>query len=210
MSKALEQAEQMETGLESAPLDEAQALRMQLYMLLAQMLRGEPGEPLLEQLRRIEAQPDDDSPMVQAWAELRLAADMANNTDLADEYYQLFIGLGRGELVPFGSWYLTGFLMEKPLAKLRQDLQALGYEREESVHEPEDHAAALFEVMAMMLSEDIAYEQQKEFYQQHIASWMSRFMQDLMVAESAGFYRSVGQLGKQFLDIEDTYFSMMT
>lgn len=210
MSKAQEQTKEVEANPEFAQLEEEQTLRMQLYMLLAQMLRAEPNEQLLAQLQQIEAQPDDASPMVKAWAEIRLAAEMADRESLEDEYYQLFIGLGRGELVPFASWYLTGFLMEKPLAKLRQDLQALGYEREESVHEPEDHAAALFEVMAMMLADGIGYDQQKEFFQQHIASWMGRFMDELMVAKSARFYRSVGQLGKQFMDVEEIYFSMMT
>lgn len=210
MSKAQEQRKEVEANPEFAQLEEEQSLRMQLYMLLAQMLRAEPNEALLGQLQQIEAQPDDASPMVQAWVEIRLAAEMADRESLEDEYYKLFIGLGRGELVPFASWYLTGFLMERPLAKLRQDLQALGYERDESVHEPEDHAAALFEVMAMMLNDGIAYEQQKEFFAQHIGPWMGRFMDELMVAESARFYRSVGQLGKQFMDIEETYFSMMT
>lgn len=208
MSKALEQTKEVAPEFDS--LEEEQALRMQLYMLLAQMLRAEPNEALLGQLQQIEAQADDASPMVKAWAEIRLASEMTDRESLEDEYYQLFIGLGRGELVPFASWYLTGFLMEKPLAKLRQDLQAMGYEREASVHEPEDHAAALFEVMAMMLQDGMAYEQQKEFFQQHIGSWMGRFMDELMVAKSARFYRSVGQLGKQFMDIEETYFSMMT
>ncbi|MBD3609411.1 MAG: molecular chaperone TorD family protein [Gammaproteobacteria bacterium] len=209
MNNALEQSREEEISAEMAQ-EEEQALRMQLYMLLAQMLRAEPDESLLNQLRQIEAQPDDASPMVKAWAELRMAADMAKTDELADEYHQLFIGIGRGELVPFASWYLTGFLMEKPLAKLRQDLQILGYEREDSVHEPEDHAAALFEVMAMMLQEGIGYDQQKDFFQQHIGSWIGRFMEDLMVADAARFYRSVGQLGKQFMDIEEAYFSMMT
>ncbi|MDH5361106.1 MAG: molecular chaperone TorD family protein [Gammaproteobacteria bacterium] len=208
MSKALEQTNQIDTDL--AQQEEEQALRIQLYMLLAQMLRAEPDEMLLGQLQQIEAQADDALPMVKAWAEIRLAAQMTDRESLEDEYYKLFIGLGRGELVPFASWYLTGFLMERPLAKLRQDLQVLGYEREESVHEPEDHAAALFEVMAMMLAEGVDYEQQKVFFAQHIGSWMGRFMDELMLAESAHFYRSVGQLGKQFIDIEESYFSMMT
>jgi len=205
MNKALEQPQ----TLGMAAQDEEQVLRMQLYMLLANLLRQAPDETLLEQLRQIQAQEDGGTAMVKAWAELRLAAEMSTSGPLEDEYYELFIGLGRGELVPFASWYLTGFLMEKPLARLRENLAVLGYEREASVHEPEDHAAALFEVMAMLLQDGREYERQKEFYRHHIAPWMGRFMDDLMVANGAHFYRSVGQLGKQFMEIEDAYFSMM-
>lgn len=206
MNSVLEDTQSMSAASE----DEEQLLRMQMYMLLARLLRQAPDESLLSELRQIRVQEDADASMVKAWAELRLAAEMSGGVPLEDEYFQLFIGLGRGELVPFGSWYLTGFLMERPLARLRQDLMALGYERDASVHEPEDHAAALFEVMAMMLQDGIEHERQQAFYQQHIAPWMARFMNDLMVADSASFYRSVGQLGKQFMEIEDTYFSMMT
>jgi TorA maturation chaperone TorD len=206
MNKALEEPQ----TLSMAAQDEEQVLRMQVYMLLANLLRQAPDEFLLEQLRQIQAQEDGETAMVKAWAELRLAAEMSASEPLEDEYYELFIGLGRGELVPFASWYLTGFLMEKPLARLREELMVLGYERDASVLEPEDHAAALFEVMAMMLQDGIDHERQKEFYLHHIAPWMGRFMDDLMVANSARFYRSVGQLGKQFMDIEDAYFSMLT
>ena len=58
------------------------------------------------------------------------------------EYNDLFIGMGRGELLPYASYYLTGFLNEKPLAKLRNDMTELGIKRQEGTKEPEDHAGA--------------------------------------------------------------------
>jgi len=85
--------------------------------------------------------------MAAAWPLLKLAAQKATPIAVAEEYQELFIGIGRGDVVPYGSWYLTGSLMEMPLAHLRSDLKQLGYERNESVKEPEDHIAALLEVM---------------------------------------------------------------
>ena len=189
--------------------DPEQQLRMQIYLLLSGLLKSAPDMDLLILLRHIDSEQDSGSAMVNAWAELKLAADMAEPGDVEDEYHQLFIGLGRGELVPFGSWYQTGFLMEKPLAKLRADLAYLGYERDESVHEPEDHVAALCDVMAMMIQDGAGFAQQQDFFTQHMEPWLVRFFRDLQAAEAARFYRSVGQLGESFLDIEQQYFSMM-
>ncbi|MCK5396298.1 MAG: molecular chaperone TorD family protein, partial [Gammaproteobacteria bacterium] len=119
--------------------DESQQIRASSYALLAALLANPPGDELLAQLQSIEAEKDDPKDIVNAWSMLGLAAQRNHAKSVADEYHALFIGIGRGELVPFASWYLTGFLMEKPLAHLRQRLAELGYERQEYVNEPEDH-----------------------------------------------------------------------
>jgi TorA maturation chaperone TorD len=108
--------------------------------------------------------------------------------------------VGRGELMPYGSWYLTGFLMEQPLARLRGELSELGFARRDGVKEPEDHAAALCDVMAMISTgEDAAsLDVQTGFFSRHIAPWMGRFFRDMQQAPSARFYRAVGQLGEQY------------
>ncbi len=130
-------------------------------------------------------------------------------TALDDEYHRLFIGLGRGELVPYGSWYQTGFLMETPLAVLRRDLVALGFERQPGVREPEDHVAALCEVMyALAMEPGMDLERQRDFFQAHIESWIERFCADLESAESAVFYRAVARLGMAFFDLERRYLAM--
>jgi TorA maturation chaperone TorD len=123
----------------------------------------------------------------------------------------LFIGLGRGELVPYGSWYVTGFLMERPLAELRVDLKRLGMERQEDVHEPEDHVAALCETMSLLVlsGDEAPFDEQREFFSKHLAPWIGRFFGDLAAAPSAHFYRSVGLLGERFMEVERTYFSML-
>ncbi|MCH8177467.1 MAG: molecular chaperone TorD family protein, partial [Proteobacteria bacterium] len=109
-----------------------------------------------------------------------------------------------------GSWYLTGFMMEKPLSDLRDDLARLGYERSESVAEPEDHAAALCEVVSMMISEGTELSIQMNFYQSHMATWMGRFFEDLCDTKSSVFYKAVGRFGSAFMAFENEYFSMQT
>jgi TorA maturation chaperone TorD len=188
------------------PSEEDQA-RMQVYRLIGALLVRPPGEELLTALQAISA---SDGQMKAAWAVLRQAASQAVVDDLADEYQELFIGIGRGELLPYGSWYVTGFLMEKPLAELRTDLVRLGFERQAKNREPEDHAAALCETMGLIIASgaEISFAQQRVFFQKHLAPWMGRFFADMAKAKSARFYRAVGLLGEQFLEIERNYLDM--
>lgn len=191
-------------------LEESQHIRASSYALLAALLANSPEQGLLEQLQGINAEKDDEKNIINAWSMLKLAAERNQAETIADEYHQLFIGIGRGELVPYASWYLTGFLMEKPLAHLRQRLVGLGFEQQEDVHEPEDHVAALCEVMAQLIIDDETdFETEKEFFTDFVSNWMPRFFQDLQQSETSGFYRAVGELGQAFQDIEKRYFSMM-
>lgn len=190
--------------------DDSDQIRASSYALLAALLANPPSEALLSQLQEIETDKDDLKDIVNAWSMLKLAAQRHDAASIADEYHVLFIGIGRGELVPFASWYLTGFLMEKPLAHLRQRLSELGFEQQADVYEPEDHAAALCEVISqLILDEGTDFETERAFYEDFIGNWMKRFFTDLQQTESSGFYRAVGQLGEAFLDIENRYFSMM-
>ena len=183
--------------------------RAEVYALLGALLARPPTEKMLQLLRRIEP-PDPGQDMAPAWGALKQVAIRAETAAVADEYQELFIGIGRGELVPYGSWYLTGFLMEKPLAELRADLKRLGFERREGVSEPEDHAAALCETMSLLAGgggHDLAV--QREFFEKHIDPWMGRFFGDLATARAASFYRAVGLLGERFLEVEKSYLSML-
>lgn len=193
-------------------LTEEDRSRAQVYALIGALLAGPPREKLLQALRQLDVPPSQppDSAMTAAWGLIRQAADRADPDELQDEYQDLFIGIGRGELVPYGSWYVTGFLMEKPLAELRLDLKRLGFEVQEGVHEPEDHAAALCETMSLIVSSaEIPFEAQREFFRKHVEPWMGRFFADLVAARSASFFRAVGLLGERFLEVERTYFSML-
>jgi len=187
---------------------EEQRYRAGAYNLLASVMRDIPSVAVLDQIRQFANIATQQDEIVVAMTMLGLAAHRSNVEQLEDEFHALFIGLGRGELVPYGSWYLTGFLMEKPLALLRDDLDTLGYERQADVHEPEDHVAALCEVMAMLIADNSTLNTQQQFFENHIAPWMGHFFLDLTQAKHAVFYRSVGRFGLAFIDLEKQYLDM--
>jgi len=191
----------------SRAIDEVDAARAQEYALLSLLLARAPGADLLGRLAALRA---DASPLGVAHAALADAASRATVERVEREYFNLFIGLGRGELLPYGSYYLTGFLHERPLARLRQDLAKLGIERSEGNAEPEDHAAILCEIMAGLVGGDFSAPEgaDRALYERHLAPWMGRFFSDLERAEAADFYRRIGTLGRVFMDIENEAFAL--
>lgn len=182
----------------SDPLDLA---RGEEYALLAVLLGGAPDAALLN---RIASLGGDATPLGVAQAALAEAAEVTGPEAVAREYFDLFIGVGRGELLPYGSYYLSGFLNERPLARLRDDLRLLGIERVTGECETEDHAALLCEIMAGFSRGDFAAsdEQQRQFFTRHLGPWLGRFFTDLQSADAAKFYRRVGALGSVFIAIE--------
>ena len=190
------------------PPDE-ELVRARLYALLARLLAAPPDGVLLESLAALTA---DDTELGHAFARLAAAAAAAAPARVAEEYHDLFIGLTRGELLPYGSYYLTGFLNEKPLAELRGALAGLGIARAAEVKEPEDHAAALCEVMAGLIDGSYSLPQplsvQRNFFETHMKPWIGRFFADLAGAEAAVFYAAVGMLGRRFVEIESAAFAM--
>ncbi len=185
-----------------------QHCRAGAYGLLASLLRVAPDESALARVSRFaETDPAGDE-LALSMSMLGLAATSSMPDAVEDEFFNLFIGLGRGELVPYGSWYLTGFLMEKPLSHLRDDLATLGFKRDEDMHEPEDHAAALCEVMYMLIEGEVSLNQQSLFFETHMECWFEHFFADLGSAKSAVFYRAVGRFGAAFTAFEKRYLSM--
>ena len=147
------------------------SVRANAYGLLGALLAAPPRQELFHLLASVD--PPTDEGLGAAWRALRRAAEDADPEAVDDEYHDLFIGVGRGELIPYGSWYRTGFVMDKPLALLRSDLAALGFERRDDVKEPEDHAAALLETMALIAAEpEHGLEAQRRFFDRHVATWM--------------------------------------
>ena len=193
---------------DAANLDREQQYRARFYGLLAGLLRGAPGQATLDEVARLAAVPGTESQMTLAMSMLGLAASTCEADSVADEYHDLFIGLGRGELVPYGSWYQTGFLMEKPLGHLRDDLAVLGYSRDEQVKEPEDHVAALCEVMMLMITDDVDTATQSRFFSAHLGGWIEQFFEDVTAARAAVFYRALGRLGLAFMGFERQYLAM--
>lgn len=185
------------------PID---AERAQEYALLAALLSSAPSAALLEQIAQLKG---DATAIGRAHAALADAASIAVATEVEREFFDLFVGLGRGELLPYASYYLTGFLNERPLSRLRDDLAALGIERVESNFEPEDHAATLCEIMAGLASGRflVSPQAQRAFFEKHVSRWMGRLFADMEKAENAKVYRSVGTLGRVFLEIESEAFT---
>lgn len=201
----------MEMGEEVRSAPQGDALRANTYSLLGALLAAPPAPSLIALLTQITpAEMSGDGDLARAWEVLRLAGERANAESLDDEYHELFVGIGRGELVPYGSWYMTGFLMDQPLAILRRDLAELGFERQADIKEPEDHVAALLETMGLMAGDgDTSVDTQRRFFQSHVGPWMKTFFLDLQKAQAARFYRAVGQFGEQFIEFENKYLTML-
>lgn len=184
-------------------------LRADLYNYLGLMLSGPPDEMLLAQTASLSG---DDTEMGQAIGTLAKLAKVSKPKAVTSEYNKLFIGLGRGELLPYASYYLTGFLNEKPLALLRQDMTRLGLERADTVFEPEDNIASLLEMMGAMIvgrfGPPSAIEVQRAFFNKHIGPWAAHFFGDLEGAKNSVFYTPVGTVGRLFMLIEAEAFRM--
>lgn len=196
-------AEDQETG----DADEIDIARAQEYTLLATLLMRAPAADFLKRIADLR---EDPSPLGLLHGQLAEAADRINAEDIDQEFFNLFVGVGRGELLPYGSYYLTGFLHERPLAKLRADLAAIGIERAEDIYEPEDHIAIIFEVMAGLARGRLSAPKgsDRKIFEKHLQPWAARFFSDLEGAKSANFYRRVGTLGRAFMEIEAEAFAL--
>jgi TorA maturation chaperone TorD/uncharacterized membrane protein len=187
--------------------DDVDAARAQEYALLAVLLARAPDAALLARIAKLRG---DATTLGVAHAALAQAADTVSVEKIAREFFDLFTGVGRGELLPYGSYYLTGFLNERPLARLREDLRALGIERVERQGEPEDHAAILCEIMAGLADGrfSVPVEAQQKIFEKHLAPWIAHFFADMERADAADFYRHVGAVGRLFIEIETKAFSL--
>ncbi len=177
------------------------------YALLASLLMRAPDAKLLGQIGELRG---DATPLGFAHVELAEAAKNADVIKAEREFFDLFIGIGRGELLPYGSYYLTGFLHERPLARLREDLGRIGVARADGVAEPEDHAGILCEIMSGLASGRLPApaDSDRTIFEKHMAPWIGRFFADLERADAAQFYRRVGTVGRLFIEIETGAFAL--
>ncbi len=184
-------------------------LRADLYNFLGLLLSAPPDQVLLDQTKALSG---DESDLGQAIAALARVAKVSKPKRVESEFNALFIGLGRGELLPYASYYLTGFLNEKPLAALRTDMATRGMTRAANVYEPEDNIASLMEMMGSMIvgrfGQPATLEDQKTFFNKHIAPWASHFFSDLEGAKNSVLYASIGSVGKAFMEIEREAFRL--
>ncbi len=189
-------------------MEEEQVYRASAYGLLAALLRAAPGRELLDHLCRLSPSGERSDALAYAMSELATAARDADPERIEDEYNALFIGIGKGEIVPYASWYLTGYMMEQPLGDLRGDLRELGFERSDDTAEPEDHAAAICEVFSVMITDRFSLSVQQRFFDKHMKPWFGRFFADLGKTRSADFFVSVARFGAAYIELEQAYLSM--
>ena len=186
-------------------LDAVEQGRANLYLLISNLVLRVPDEPTIIQISQLKG---DETPLGRAMSAVGAAADIRLAGAIAKEHFDLFVGVGRGELLPYASYYLTGFLYERPLVRVRQDLKRLGLERGEGYTEPEDHVGFLFEAMAGLILRRVDAEahEDRRFFERHVQPWAEKFFDDLAKIETARFYQSVGALGREFMRIEHEAF----
>jgi len=192
------------------PADESELVRAHMYGLLGKLLGDAPNQVTIDDVSHLEG---DETPMGEAIGALAAVANDAAEADVVREYNALFIGLGRGALLPYASYYLTGFLNEKPLAVLRNHMAMLGIERAATVSEPEDHIASICEMMGRQISGEfgrpVPLPDQEAFFNTHLAQWAGHFFADLEAAKPARFFAPVGRIGRLFMNIEIEGFRML-
>jgi TorA maturation chaperone TorD len=178
--------------------------RSELYGVLAMLFYGPPSQAVLDLIEG--AAIEGEGVLADAWRGLQAVSSQTSAESARDEYEALFIGVGKPDVMLYGSYYLSGFLMEKPLAALRSDLARLGLERSEHLSESEDHFAALCDAMRL-LHGNIAT--QKEFFASHIQPWARQMFDAIDAHPSARYYRAVGALARGFVDVETQAFDMI-
>jgi len=191
-------------------LADAEKSRADTYRVLARLFREAPDAELLRTLSDCCKNDAGRSDLTSAWNDLAAASRDADADLLDREFHALFIGLGRGEVLPYASWYLSGFLLDKPLARLRSDLNALGIERADDVSESEDHFAALCETMVLLVDTTAGLDLagQNRFFERHLQPWVAQFFGDVQAAKNANYYRRVATLAQRFFEFEKSWLSL--
>ncbi len=197
----------------SSALDEEVA-RAEMYGLLATLFYQAPDDELLAQLQAaVTEAPQQGGFLEEPWRDLVAQARALTAAQIAQEYSALFGGVGKPEVYLFGSHYLSGFLNEKPLVQLRDDLAALGLARDPSMSETEDHVAYLMEVMRYLIAgDDVSVcnlTQQSAFFSRHLQPWVSRLCQAVIVHPHAVFYARLATLTEAFVSVESQGFDLL-
>lgn len=197
----------------SSALDEETA-RAELYGLLAQLYYARPDPDTLAALRvAVTEAPAAGGFLQEPWQQLVGAARAQDDEAIAAEFDRLFGGVGKPEVFLYGSHYLSGFLNEKPLVRLRSDLAALGLARGEAMPETEDHVAYLCEVMRYLIAgDDVAVcnlTAQRNFFATHLQSWILQLCDALQGQPAAHFYAALAQFTRAFVAVEAQGFDML-
>lgn len=198
-----------------APLPPEEQARADFYALIANLLLRAPDASLLSALAQADSLHSEqtDNPLDRAWEKLIVAANMVGAGAVNDEFDALFTSIGTPPVNPYGSVYLSGFMMERPLARLREELAMLELSRAGTVAESEDHLGALCEAMRLMITgagnmPARPVREQRRFFISHIAPWHARCLDDIRDAQGANFYRVVADVAQAFFDIESQAFAI--
>lgn len=190
---------------------EEDRMRADCWRLLGRLLAAPPSAGLLDAVGRMLGGQGAFGAAIDALAGAARGSDAET---VSREYHDLFIGLARGELVPFASYYRTGFLYDKPLSRLRADMERFGIASVDNASDPEDHIAAIAEMMAGLIGGDFGTPAtlavQKQFFDTHLAPWAKHFFADLEKAEAARLYRHVAAVGRLLMQIETEAFALAT
>jgi TorA maturation chaperone TorD len=196
------------------PGDSEEIARADLYGLLSRLWFGPPDAALMQQFARAAATGADSGSFLQTpWDQL-VAAMRASSLDAArQEHEALFIGLGKPDVYLYASFYLSGYLNERPLVQLRDDLKTLGLARASAMTETEDHIAYEFEVMRYLIAGDDAahcnLEQQRRFFRAHLQPWAERLCDAVAAHPQSSLYRAVAGLTRAFVQVETQAFDLM-
>jgi TorA maturation chaperone TorD len=198
----------------SSALDEETA-RAEIYGLLAQLFYQVPSPDLLSQLRvAVTDAPVAGGFLEEPWRQLVASSRVSTDADIASEYNQLFGGVGKPDIYLYASHYVSGFLNDKPVARLREDLAALGLERDDSMSETEDHFACLCEVMRYLIAgDDVTISnltQQREFFAKHVQPWVQEMIDVILKHPRAQFFAQLAAFTQAFLNIETQGFDLLT
>lgn len=193
------------------PGEDEEVARANLYGVLASLFYEPPSQALLDGIAASSS--GNDNLLQQAWNDLTIACRDADVSAISDEYEGLFIGVGKPEVLLYGSYYLSGFLMEKPLAALREELASLGLQRDERMPESEDHIAALCEVMRHLIFSDNApaagLDTQLRFFAGHLQPWVNEMCDAITSHPDARFYKTVALFAMRFFEVEKQAFDMV-
>lgn len=200
----------MQAVAEPTIVSEEETLRADIYDFLSALLARPPSRELIDRTAALDG--DGATEMGRAIRALARVAAGTSERGARAEFNRLFIGLGRGELVPYASYYMTGFLHEKPLSLLRDDMRRLSIRREDTVKEPEDGIASLCEMMGGMIrgrfGAPASLTVQREFFGRHLAPWAGHFFTDLERAKGSVLYAPLGAVGRVFMHIEKDAFRL--
>ena len=194
---------------EPKPRSEEDAGRAHLYALIGRLFYDAPDSILLAQLCRAEAEPaGNNAPLDRAWQSLRDACGRAYPVGVKQEYDSLFVGVGKSEVTPYTSHYVTGNSPDQHLVRLRERLEQLGLARRSAAFEVEDHVSGICDVMRILIEDGQPLPEQSLFFKEFVYAGVTPFCDAVAIATSAVFYRSVADFAHAFLQVERQAFEM--